>query len=91
MESEEGQEGEGERGAGRMEREESGEKILGLTLSRRQLRKNIGESTRKWHSHDIPYLRKWRERAEDDIAHSCNFTNTFPIALTTLSCTHDEF
>ena len=91
MDCEEGQEGEGERGAGRMEREESGEKILGLTLSRRQLQRNIGESTRKWHSHDFPYLQKWQERAEDDIAHSCNFTNTFPIALTTLSRARDEF
>jgi hypothetical protein len=91
MDCEEGQEGEGERGAGQIEREESGEKILGLTLSRRQLQRNIGESTRKWHSHDFPYLQKWQERAEDDIAHSCNFTNTFPIALTTLSRARDEF
>jgi len=38
-----------------------------------------------------PYLRKWQERAEDNIAHPHNFVNTFPIALTTLSCARDEF
>jgi len=38
-----------------------------------------------------PYLRNRRECAEDNIAHSGNFVNAFPIVLTTLSCARNEF
>ena len=62
-----------------------------LTLSHHQLWKKSAILQENGAHTTSPYLRKWREHAEDDIAHSCNFVTTYPILLTTLSCARNEF